>query len=62
MNAHPFNIQSTTGIGGTIYSDGITGNGVSNGKLYWTVRMDAPSTLYYQCSAHAVMNGTITVV
>lgn len=62
MNAHPFRIQSTQGISGTVYGDGITNNGVSNGTLTWEVRMDAPATLYYQCTAHANMNGTITVL
>jgi len=62
MNAHPFRIQSTQGTSGTVYGDGITNNAVSNGTLTWEVRMDAPGTLYYQCTAHANMNGTITVV
>lgn len=62
MNAHPFQIQSTQGTSGTAYSDGITNNAVSNGTLTWEVRMDAPATLYYQCTAHASMNGTITVI
>jgi len=62
MNAHPFRIQSTTGISGTPYSNGVTNNAVSNGTLTWEVRMDAPATLYYQCTAHAAMNGTINVL
>ena len=62
MNAHPFRIQSTTGTSGTPYNDGITNNAVSNGTLTWTVRMDSPATLYYQCTAHAAMNGTINVL
>lgn len=62
MNAHPFQIQSTSGQGGTAYSDGITGNGVTNGTLVWEVRMDAPATLYYQCTAHPDMGGTFTVL
>ena len=62
MGAHPFQIQSTQGISGTAYNDGITNNAVSNGTLTWEVRMDAPSTLYYQCTAHADMNGTIYVL
>ena len=62
MGAHPFQIQSTSGIGGTAYNDGITNNAVSNGTLAWEVRMDAPSTLYYQCTSHADMNGTIYVL
>ena len=62
MGAHPFQIQSTQGAGGTAYNDGITNNAVSNGTLTWLVRMDAPSTLYYQCTSHADMNGTIYVL
>ncbi|MAP42190.1 MAG: hypothetical protein CL981_00430 [Euryarchaeota archaeon] len=62
MNAHPFQIQSTTGTSGTPYSNGVTNNAVSNGTLTWEVRMDAPATLYYQCTAHAAMNGTINVL
>ena len=62
MNAHPFQIQSTQGLSGTAYGDGITNNAVSNGTLTWEVRMDAPATLYYQCTAHVNMNGTINVL
>lgn len=62
MGAHPFQIQSTTGVGGTAYNDGVTNNAVSDGTLTWEVRMDAPSTLYYQCTSHADMNGTIYVL
>jgi len=58
--AHPFRIQSSSGLTGTPYTDGQTGSG--NSVLYWTVPMDAPSTLYYQCTLHNLMNGTITVV
>lgn len=62
MNAHPFRIQSTQGTSGSVYGSGITNNAVSNGTLTWEVRMDAPGTLYYQCTAHANMQGTITVI
>ena len=62
MNAHPFRIQSTQGTSGTVYGDGITNNAVSNGTLTWEVRMDAPATLYYQCTSHANMQGTITIL
>jgi len=57
---HPFRIQETTGIAGNPYTAGQSGNGTS--VLYWTVPMDAPTTLYYQCTIHAAMNGTIIVV
>ena len=59
-SGHPFRIQSSTGLSGTAYTAGQTGSGES--VLYWTVPMNAPTTLYYQCTNHALMNGTITVV
>ena len=58
--SHPFRIQSTQGLSGTPYTTGQTGSGT--GVLYWTVPMDAPNTLYYQCTIHAQMNGTINVL
>jgi len=61
-NLHPLAIQSTSGPGGTQYDDGITNNGSLSGKLGWEVRMDAPSTLYYQCQTHPVMGGRIYVL
>jgi hypothetical protein len=60
--AHPFQIQSTAGAGGTVYGDGITNNAVSDGTLTWEVRLDAPAKLYYQCTVHANMGGTIQVL
>ena len=57
---HPFRIQSTQGLTGTAYTAGQTGSGTS--VLYWTVPMDAPTTLYYQCTLHATMQGIINVV
>ena len=58
--AHPFRIQSSAGLSGTPYTTGQSGSGTA--VLYWTVPMDAPGTLYYQCTIHSQMNGTITVV
>ena len=57
---HPFRIQSTQGLTGTPYTDGQSGSG--SNILYWTVPLDAPSTLYYICTLHAAMAGTINVV
>ena len=57
---HPFRLQTTQGLTGTPYTDGQSGSGTS--ILYWTVPMDAPNTLYYQCTLHALMQGTINVV
>ena len=61
---HPFRIQSTpsqTG-GGTAYNLGVTNNDAGNGvTLTFDVPMDAPDTLYYQCTAHPTMTGTIYI-
>tara|TARA_B100001250_G_C19809212_1_gene794976 strand:+ start:570 stop:1796 length:1227 start_codon:yes stop_codon:yes gene_type:complete len=59
-SGHPFRIQSTQGLSGTPYTTGQSGSGTT--VLYWTVPMDAPTTLYYQCTLHAAMQGTINVV
>ena len=58
--AHPFRLQTSQGLTGNAYITGTSGSG--SNILYWTVPMDAPSTLYYQCTIHALMNGTINVV
>lgn len=62
---HPFRIQSTvaqTG-GGTQYNSGVTNQDAGNGNtLTFIVPMDAPDTLYYQCTAHPAMTGTINVI
>ena len=57
---HPFRIQSTQGLSGTPYTTGQSGS--TTAVLYWTVPFDAPNTLYYQCTLHAAMQGTIYVV
>ena len=57
--AHPFRIQSTQGLTGTPYVAGQSGSG--SNILYWTVPLDAPAALYYQCTLHSAMNGTINV-
>jgi ribosomal protein L31 len=60
---HPFWIK-TEQINGTSdgYSQGITNNGISNGKLTFTVPSDAPSKLYYICQIHSGMTGVINIV
>ena len=59
--SHPFRIQSTTGTGGTAYNTGVTNNGASSGAIVFHVSMDTPATLYYQCTSHGAMNGTINI-
>ena len=58
--AHPFQIQSTAGISGTAYNTGVTNNNTV-GDVIFTVPMDAPKRLYYQCTAHANMGGNIFI-
>ena len=57
---HPFRIQSTSGTGGTPYNTGVTNNAGGNGTdIIFEVPHDVPSTLYYQCTMHTNMSGTI---
>ena len=48
------------GLTGTPYTTGQSGSGTA--VLYFTVPMDAPATLYYQCTIHAAMQGQINIV
>ena len=56
---HPLRLQSTTGTSGTPYTTGISGD--QTGMQEFVVPMDAPNTLYLQCTAHTDMMCTITV-
>lgn len=59
---HPFYIMSVQGTNpGNAYASGVTGNGTTSGALTFVVPAGAPGTLYYDCSVHAAMTGTITV-
>ena len=59
MNDHPFQIRVSNG--GADYSNGVTNNGTSNGTVRFEIPMDAPNTLYYQCTSHPGMGNTISV-
>ena len=59
-SGHPFQIRVSNG--GSAYADGITGNTQSVGTVVFKVPMSAPSTLYYQCTAHSGMGNTINIV
>ena len=60
---HPFWIKTNQITGSSNqYSEGITNNGLSSGKLTFTVPTDAPSTLYYICQIHGSMTGVINIV
>jgi len=60
---HPFRIQSTTnGSTGAAYGSGVINNDGGNGStITFEVPFNAPDTLYYQCTAHTGMGGTIFV-
>jgi hypothetical protein len=61
-SGHPFYINSTSGTGtGNAYSDGVTNNGTDSGTITFTVPMDAPSKLYYNCQHHSSMAGEIII-
>ena len=61
IGAHPFQIQTVAGSAGVAntYYDGVDGNGVTNGTLTFNVPFNAPAVLYYQCTVHPNMGGTI---
>lgn len=58
--SHPLAIRVSNG--GAAYNTGVTNNGASSGNVVFTVPMSAPTTLYYQCTAHAGMGNTINIV
>jgi plastocyanin len=62
-SGHPFYIKTVAGAGTTNqYTSGVSGNGTQVGDITFKVPMDAPDTLYYQCSAHSSMVGTINIM
>ena len=58
--SHPFQIRESSG--GSAYNDGVTNNGASSGNIVFNVQHDAPARLYYQCTSHSGMVGTIYIV
>ena len=60
---HPFLIKTVQTLGtDDAYNDGVTNNGGVEGKVTFTVPMDAPDTLFYICEFHAGMTGTLTII
>jgi hypothetical protein len=55
---HPLEIR--VGAGGAAYTNGVSGAGTDT--IIFTVPMDAPNTLYYQCTIHSGMGATINIV
>ncbi|GAA5020704.1 hypothetical protein GCM10011506_04250 [Marivirga lumbricoides] len=62
-SAHPFYIKTVQGSGtGNAFNDGVTNNGAESGTITFTVPLDAPDTLFYNCQFHGGMTGTFTIV
>ena len=56
-SSHPFAFRVSSG--GNAYTSGITGS--QNGIQFFTVPLDAPSSLVYQCTIHSGMVGNIYI-
>jgi len=54
---HPIEIRVSAG--GSAYTTGVSGS--TSGTQLFTVPMDAPSTLVYQCTLHSAMVGDIVI-
>ena len=68
-SGHPFYLKSTSSTSGTSdeYTTGVVRNGSSGSSndgdsLVFNVPYSAPDALYYQCSVHAGMLGTINIL
>jgi hypothetical protein len=57
-DSHPLEFRVSNG--GVEYTSGITGS--KTGTQIFTVPMNAPSTLYYQCTIHSAMGNIINIV
>jgi len=61
-SGHPFYINTVNATGtGNQYANGVSGQGTQVGTLTFTVPMNAPKKLYYNCQYHSGMNGTIYI-
>jgi hypothetical protein len=59
---HPFYIKTAASGGtGNQYNDGVTNNGAESGAITFTVPLNAPSQLFYQCSNHFSMQSPINI-
>ncbi len=60
---HPVWIKTQRGAQrDNAYNQGVTGNGTAVGEITFTVPMDAPKELFYNCEYHPAMGGTINIV
>ena len=66
-DTHPLKISTTndgTHGGGSEYTTGVTVTGTpgTDGKTTIVINAQTPTTLYYYCSRHSGMGGTINIV
>ena len=60
---HPFYFKLKNSLGAAdAYDTGVTNNGATKATITWTLAGTTPGVLYYQCSVHQAMGGTIDVV
>ena len=57
---HPMEIRQASGA--AAYQTGVTNNGIDSGTIIFTPTMDAPATLYYQCTIHSTMGNVINII
>ena len=62
-SGHPFFIKTVAGSTGTgnQFTNGVTGNGVQVGTLTFAVPTNAPNSLFYHCSIHSAMGGSLII-
>jgi len=67
VGTHPLQFSTTsdgTHGGGSAYTSGVTVNGTAGqagANVTFAVPFDAPDTLYYYCSSHSGMGGSVTM-
>jgi hypothetical protein len=63
-SGHPFHITTAAGLPPKDFVDAanLLNNGIDSGTITFTPVTNTPSQLFYQCSVHTVMTGSITVV
>ena len=62
-SGHPFYIKTVMSAGtANTFDTGVTGNGADVGNVTFVVPSTAPDPLYYDCSIHAAMSGTIHII
>ncbi len=60
---HPFYVKTTPVTGtGNQYNNGVTGQGATSGSLTFVVPNNAPDELFYQCSVHGPMSGSLNII